>query len=172
MPEPLKGKHGCVKSQCWIGFWQKQIRSKKTKLPVMGHSAFQHLLIHLYECAMCRWEKPAAGHVANLTANELGPVSVNVGAERPLSPIRLQAPNCHSLTYSSLIMSLMLRRLCIHPSLGYKSGHPNQTPPLKASKSLCSFCKLIAAAGLRRKIRCAKIILFCLVQLFWSNQGK
>lgn len=117
-----------MKSLRWVGADRNRFTLRKKKLPVRGRSVFRRSLIHLYVCAMCRREKPAAGLVANLTANELGLVSVNVGAERPLSPIRLQAPNCHSLTYSSLIMSLMLRRLCIHPSLGYKSGYPNQTP--------------------------------------------
>lgn len=37
-------------------------------------------------CFMCSLEKPAAGPVASLTANELGWASVSVGAERALSP--------------------------------------------------------------------------------------
>lgn len=35
-----------------------------------------------------------------------------------------QQLSCHYLTYSSLIMSLRLRRQRIHPSLGYGSGRP------------------------------------------------
>ena len=44
------------------------------------------VFVCVYVCVMCGEEKPAAGPVAGLTANELGWASVSVGAERALSP--------------------------------------------------------------------------------------
>ena len=49
------------------------------------------MLIHVCVCVMCGSEKPAAGPVAGLTANELGSASASVGAERALSPARATA---------------------------------------------------------------------------------
>lgn len=58
-------------------------------------SASVHADTCMCMCVSCSLEKPAAGPEASLTANELGSVSMSVGAERALSPARPQPLSCH-----------------------------------------------------------------------------